>query len=69
MISRTCLIFMIAFTVNELRAYIDVRYGGTYPEKNDYNRNNSQSFQVRILNLSSTDRTHKYVSIKVDSEF
>ena len=26
-------------------------YGGTYPEKKpDYNRNNSQSFQVRTLN-------------------
>ena len=50
MISRTCLVFMIAFTVYEKRAYIDVCYGGTYPEKNDYNRNNSQSFQVRTLN-------------------
>ena len=32
-ISRTCKIFMIAFTVYEQRAYIDVRYGGTYPRK------------------------------------
>ena len=32
-ISRTCLIFMIALTVYELRAYIDVCYGGTFPEK------------------------------------
>ena len=33
-ISRTCFIFIIAFTVYEQRAYIDVRYGGTYPGKN-----------------------------------
>ena len=62
-------IFMIAFMVYEKRAYFDIRCGGTYPEKNGYNRNNSQSFQVRILNLSSTDKTHKNVSVEVDSEF
>ena len=50
MISRTCLVFMIAYTVYEWRAYIDVGHGGTYPEKNDYNKNNSQSFQVGTLN-------------------
>ena len=33
-IYRTYLIFMIAFMVNEWRAYIDVCYGCTYPEKN-----------------------------------
>ena len=35
MIFRTCLNFMIAFIVYEYRAYIDVRYGDTYPEKTD----------------------------------
>ena len=33
MISRTCLIFMIEFMVYDIRAYIDVRYGDTYPQK------------------------------------
>ena len=33
MISRTCLIFMIVFTVYGLLAYIDVRYGDTYSGK------------------------------------
>ena len=32
-IFRTCLIFMIAFMVYDKRAYIDVQYGSTYPEK------------------------------------
>ena len=35
MISRTCFIFMIFFMVFEEKAYIDVCYGDTYPEKND----------------------------------
>ena len=28
-----CFIFMIAFKVYDYRAYFDVCYGGTYPEK------------------------------------
>ena len=35
MISRTGLVFMIAFMVYEKRAYIDVRYEDTYPKKYD----------------------------------
>ena len=37
-------IFMMAVMVYEKKAYIEIRNGGTYPEKNGYNRNNSQSF-------------------------
>ena len=44
MISRTSFVFMIAFMIYK---YIDVHYGGTYPEKN---RNNLQSFQVKTMN-------------------
>ena len=33
MISRTSFVFMIAFMVYEKMDYIDVCYGGTYPEE------------------------------------
>ena len=49
MISRTCFVFMIFFMVYELRAYINVRYGDTYPEKNYQTKSYSKSFQARFL--------------------
>ena len=69
MIFRTCLIFMIAFMVYEKRAYIDVCYGGIYPEKNGYNRNNLQSFQVRTLNPLQRINFCEFYPLNLNSEF
>ena len=44
LISRTCFVFMIAFTVYEKRAYNDVSYGDTYPAKNYGTRLGAHSF-------------------------